>query len=73
MAEKRLNMQGEVCPVPLMRTEEELAAMASGETLIVETDMAQTVRNILRWCDTNNYTIELDETDNGVWKITITK
>lgn len=73
MAEKRLNMQGEVCPVPLMRTDEELSTMASGDTLIVETDMGQTVRNILRWCEDRNYEFELDEADNGVWIITITK
>lgn len=73
MAQKRLDTQGEVCPVPLMKAEEELAAMTSGDTLIVETDMVQTVRNILRWCENRHYEFELDEIGNGVWKITITK
>lgn len=73
MGEKRLNLQGEVCPVPLMIIKEEFAKMISGDSLIVETDMGQTVRNILRWCETHDYATETDETGNGVWVITITK
>lgn len=73
MAEKRLNLLGEVCPVPLMITQEEIAKLSSGDTLVLETDMGQTVRNILRWCENHDYVFEVDETENGVWIITITK
>ncbi len=73
MEQKRINLCGEVCPVPLMIIQQELANMATGDTLIVDIDMGQTVRNILRWCEKNNYVSEIDETEDGAWLITITK
>lgn len=73
MAEKRLNILGEVCPIPLIRTQKELETLLPNDTLIVETDMGQTVRNILRWCENQGYCFEVDESDNGIWAISITK
>lgn len=73
MAEKKLNLLGEVCPFPLLKTQSELEHMNSRDTLLIETDFNQSVRNILRWCDHQGYDFILDELDHGVWRIRIEK
>lgn len=73
MTEKKLNLQGEVCPYPLLITQKELEKMGPGEVVTVETDFNQSVRNILKWCEDNGHTFTLDELGNGLWQITIIK
>ncbi len=73
MTTKNLDMLGEVCPIPLIMTQQELVKMNSGDNLLVKTDFNQTVRNILKWCEDQGYKFEIDEADNGIWLISITK
>jgi len=73
MAQKKLTLLGEVCPLPLLKTQMELEKMNSGSVLQVETDFNQSVRNIMKWCERQGHSFILDEIDNGVWLLTITK
>jgi len=73
VAEKKLNLLGEVCPYPLLKTQKELEKIASGEVIMVETDFNQSVRNIIKWCEDQGHEFRLDEIDNGFWLITIIK
>jgi TusA-related sulfurtransferase len=73
MSEKKLDLLGEVCPCALLKTKYELEQMGSGDVLLVETDFNQSVRNILKWCENEGHEFEIDEEDNGIWLITVTK
>lgn len=67
----RLSVVGEVCPVPLLRTQEALAGMGPGETLTVETDFARSVRNIIDWCRRQGLPYRLEEQGGGLWRVII--
>ncbi|MBO8167852.1 MAG: sulfurtransferase TusA family protein [Thermoanaerobacteraceae bacterium] len=73
MAEKKLNLLGDVCPIPLLKTQKAFVKLNSEDVLIVETDVNQAARNILNWCDSEGYDFEIDEEGEGVWRITIRK
>jgi TusA-related sulfurtransferase len=73
MSKKKLDLVGEVCPCALLMTQDELAQMSSGDVLLVETDFNQSVRNIIKWCENEGHEFEVDEEDNGIWLITVTK
>ncbi|MFZ5640324.1 MAG: sulfurtransferase TusA family protein [Bacillota bacterium] len=73
MAEKYLNLVGEFCPLPLVKTREAVEKMSAGDVLLVKTDLSQGVRNIIKWCDNQGHDFDLDEVENGLWQITITK
>ncbi|MFZ5815566.1 MAG: sulfurtransferase TusA family protein [Bacillota bacterium] len=70
---KLLSVLGEVCPVPLLRTQEALAAMDPGEVLVVETDFARSVRNIIDWCRARGMAYTVEECGSGIWRVTIRK
>lgn len=71
MAADRLDLLGEVCPVPLLRTQERVARLAPGEALRVQTDFARSVRNIIDWCNREGHTYTLREPAPGVWELEI--
>ncbi len=73
MAEIKLDMLGEVCPVPLLTAQKFIGEMKSGDTLSVETDYNRTVRNIIKWCDDMGYDFNIEDKDDGVWLVTIEK
>ncbi|ADG81388.1 SirA family protein [Thermincola ferriacetica] len=73
MAQKKLDLLGEVCPFPLFKTQAELEQMNSGDVLLIEVDFNQSVRNIIKWCEDQGHNYELDETGQGIWLVTITK
>ena len=73
MAEKKLDMLGEVCPVPLLAAIREMERLNSGDMLWVETDYNRTVRNIMKWCDDNGINFFVEDKDNGVWLVKIEK
>lgn len=73
MLQKKLNLLGEVCPCALLKTQSEIEQMNSGDVLLVEADFNQSVRNILKWCENEGHEFEVDEENNGIWLITVTK
>jgi len=68
-----LDLLGEVCPVPLLRTKAAVTALPAGQALAVETDFARAVRNITQWCSRQELPYELTEIRDGVWQIVIQK
>jgi TusA-related sulfurtransferase len=69
---RSLNVLGEICPVPLMRTQEAVAQLAPGDELVVEVDFVRSVRNIMQWCTRHHYSYKLDDL-GPLWRITICK
>ncbi|HWI64137.1 MAG TPA: sulfurtransferase TusA family protein [Symbiobacteriaceae bacterium] len=66
-----LDLIGEVCPVPLMRTAEAVAALPSGSELLVETDYPRALTNITQWCFRHGYTYEILDYRRGVYRVII--
>lgn len=71
MTIRSLDVLGEVCPVPLFRTQQAVGALKPGEGIEILTDFARAVRNIMDWCERAGHSFEVDELENGVWLIRI--
>ncbi|WP_430883156.1 sulfurtransferase TusA family protein [Fusibacter sp. JL216-2] len=73
MNEIILECFSEICPVPLVRTQNTLKEMEIGDVLIVQIDHSCAMINIPDWALTNGHKVETDEVSDGEWEITITK
>ncbi|MGF7184670.1 TusA-related sulfurtransferase [Desulfitispora alkaliphila] len=68
-----LELYGQVCPVPLMKTKKMAENLKSGDQLIIKSDFTRSVRNIADWAEKNNFRVSISEGKNGSWEIEITK
>lgn len=68
-----LDLVGEVCPVPLMRTKETLESLPPGSQLMLETDYPRALTNITQWCFRNGYAYELLDRRRGIYRMVIRK
>lgn len=73
MASVTLDVLGEVCPAPLYKVQQKMAAIAAGDKVIVLTDFSRSVRNILEWAEEQGYSCEVDDIEAGVWRLTLAK
>ncbi|MFO7613640.1 MAG: sulfurtransferase TusA family protein [Bacteroidales bacterium] len=73
MAERYLDCLGEACPVPLIKTQNEMAKMAVNDVLIVEIDHSCAMKNIPDWARSVGHEVEIEEVDEGQWNIIIQK
>lgn len=73
MAMFYLDMLGEICPHPLYGAQEKLDKMEPNDVLVIESDFSRSVRNILAWADKEGHKFDVEEVDEGVWQIKITK
>lgn len=73
MAEHFLDLLGYVCPVPLLKAQEKIRDMASGDVLVIETEHARAVRNILNWAWREGYPVDVNDEDRGLWRIRLEK
>ena len=68
-----LDLVGDVCPVPLLKTEREMQRLKVGDALQIETEHARAVRSICDWARKRRFGVVVCESGNGIWTITITK
>lgn len=73
MAIYYLDMLGEICPHPLHMAQAKIEKLNNGDTLVIESDFGRSVRNLLAWADKEHYDYDVEEVDNGVWQVKITK
>jgi len=73
MAMHYLDMLGEICPHPLHMTKAKVDEIQSGDILIVESDYSGSVKNILAWADRAGHKYDVEEVEEGVWQVKITK
>lgn len=73
MKQYEIDVLGEVCPIPLMKTQKMMAEINCGEQLVIHTDFTRSVRNIMDLSRRMGYPIEVAEAGRGVWKIILTK
>ena len=73
MAEAKLDCLGEVCPVPLIKTQKKIGTMNVGDVLIVEIDHSCAMKNIPEWARKEGHNVEIEEVDDGEWEVYIEK
>jgi TusA-related sulfurtransferase len=73
MSERRLDCLGEVCPIPLIKTQKKMDNLKVGEVLVVEIDHSCSMKNIPEWARKQGYNVEIEEVDSGQWEVYIEK
>ncbi|MDA8229488.1 MAG: sulfurtransferase TusA family protein [Desulfitobacterium hafniense] len=68
-----IEIWGEMCPIPLIKTQKKLKNMQIGDVLVLETEHSCTSRGIVVWAQQNKYEIVETEIANGIWHLELTK
>ena len=73
MADKTLNVCGEVCPMPVLRTKKALEVMKPGQTLEITVDYPPSQENVQRFAvSQGNEVLEVEE-EGDIIKILLKK
>ncbi len=70
---KVLDLRGEICPYPMLKTNEELDADKNIQMLEVITDHSPALSTIPPQAVKRGYEVEIMEINNSEWKLTLTK
>jgi len=70
---EKINCFGDICPIPLMRLQQQLKQIKSGESIMLVVDHSCVVESISDYYSDSSNSITIDEVINGVWEITIIK
>jgi len=70
---KILDLRGEICPYPMLKTNEELDADKNIQILEVITDHSPALSTIPPQAVKRGYEVEIMETNNSEWKLILTK
>ena len=70
---KVIDSFGEMCPIPVLRIQEEITGMKSGDSFMIVVDHSCVVESIKDKYKGKKIKMEIDEVMNGVWEITFTK
>jgi len=73
MAEARIDCLGEICPVPLIKTQKKLDTLKVGDVLTVEIDHSCAMKNIPEWARKEGHNVDIEEVDDGQWEVYIEK
>ncbi|XJZ27266.1 sulfurtransferase TusA family protein [Bacillota bacterium Lsc_1132] len=73
MASQRLDMLGEMCPIPLIKAKQVLDKMSNQDTLTVVTDHSCVEANFSQSFLQKGYKVDSNEVMNGIWEIEIKK
>lgn len=73
MAEFKLDCLGEACPIPLVKTQKQMARMAVGDVVVVQIDHSCAMKNVPEWARKEGHNVEIEETGDGEWEIIIEK
>ena len=68
---KELDLVGEVCPVPLLKTEKAVDNLSQDKRLKIVTDHTQAVRNIMEFLDDRSREFAIEELEPGIWQIDV--
>lgn len=69
----KIDCFGDICPVPLLKIQQQLDSISSGDSFMLVVDHSCVVESIDEYYSGTSHQIEIDEVMNGVWEITITK
>ena len=69
----KIDCFGDICPIPLLKMQNEMEHLKSGETFQMVVDHSCVIESIKEHLNRSDYHFEIDEVMNGVWEIFITK
>ena len=69
----KLDCFGDICPIPLLKMQNEMELLKSGESFEMVVDHSCVIESIKEHLKRTPYQFEIDEVLNGVWEIIITK
>jgi TusA-related sulfurtransferase len=70
---KVIDSFGEICPIPVLRIQEELTILKPGESFMIVVDHSCVLESIKDKYKGKKIKMIIDEVMNGVWEITFTK
>ena len=70
---KLINCFGDICPIPIIKIEQELAHIDIGESFVVVVDHSCTIEAIKNKYLDKKHDVKVEEVMNGVWEVTFTK
>ena len=70
---KVIDSFGEMCPIPVLRIQEELSVLNSGGSFMIVVDHSCVLESIKDKYKGKKVKMVIDEVMNGVWEITFTK
>tara|TARA_R110002051_G_C8395501_1_gene447600 strand:+ start:26 stop:253 length:228 start_codon:yes stop_codon:yes gene_type:complete len=70
---KKLELRGEICPYPMLKTNEELDSNKNIDILEVITDHSPALSTIPPQALRRGYEVEINTVGNSEWKIILTK
>jgi TusA-related sulfurtransferase len=74
MAQRSLDVTGEICPYPLIMTRKELGKLQKGDQLVVTVDYAKSAEDIPRWAKEEGHTVlAVREVGGSQWQIVLEK
>lgn len=74
MSHKQLDVRGEICPYPMMKTVQALKKLQpADEGLEVITDHAPALETIPTQAARLGFTTQIEETRSSEWRITVTR
>ena len=73
MKEIVLDCLGELCPTPLIKTENALKELAIGDVLIVQVDTSCAIKDVPDWVRKNGHNFEIEEISDNEWEVIIEK
>jgi len=73
MNEVVIDCLGEACPVPLVKAQNKINEMATGDVLIVQIDHSCAMKNVPEWARKDGHNVEVEEVDDGEWEVIIEK
>ncbi len=69
---KLIDCFGDICPVPILKIEQELAHTKSGESFMIVVDHSCTIEAIKNKYLDKKHDVNIEEVMNGVWEVTFT-
>lgn len=73
MAEYFIDALGDICPIPNLKVQAVLKKLQSKDRIVLITDHGCTVITIREDTARKRLQFEVEEIDNGIWQLTISK
>ena len=68
-----LDCLGDMCPIPLMKLNQHLNLLGSGEPLMLITDHSCVLESVTLYCRQRGLRFRVQEPMNGIWELIIEK
>ncbi|MCL4456324.1 MAG: sulfurtransferase TusA family protein [Nitrospirae bacterium] len=70
---KKLDVCGEQCPYPVIKTKKEIEKLPEGGTLEIFTDYICSMESILAYIKSKELNAEVEKIDSSKWKVLVFK